>query len=108
VLGKDVSLSNNERKQLAEMERQVSADDPVFARNFRAPKPAHSTIAPSWSGLLLLLIGVLVVVVGIVTQLPLIGMIGFLLIVIGGLASRPSKKSHAPAAKSSPPQVANK
>ncbi|MGM0930912.1 MAG: DUF3040 domain-containing protein [Actinomycetota bacterium] len=89
-----MSLSNNERKQLAEMERQVSTGDPVFARKFRAARPGLSAIAPGWSGLLLLLTGVLVIVVGIVTQLPLIGIIGFLLIVIGMFTSWPTKNSH--------------
>jgi hypothetical protein len=102
--GKETSLSYNERKQLEEMERQVRSEDPVFARKFEAGVSGPSTTARSWpavlllvagapgrpalssnwSGRLLLLAGVLVILIGIGTQLPIIGIMGFLLIVIGG------------------------
>jgi hypothetical protein len=79
-----MSMSYDEGKQLEEMEAQIRSDDPAFARKLRAGMPGHAKRVTSWPGLLLLLAGVLVLIVGVATQLPLIGIIGFLLIVIGG------------------------
>lgn len=79
-----MSLSYDERKQLEEMERPIDSEDPAFARNPRSGKRESSTIAWNWPGVLWLVGGLLVLLAGISTQLPLIGMIGFLLIIIGG------------------------
>ena len=77
--GKEMSLSYNERMQLEELERRIDTEDPAFARKLRAGEAGQSAPVPSWPGLFVLLTGVLVLLFGVATQLPLIGIIGFLL-----------------------------
>lgn len=92
--GKEMSLSYDERMQLEELERRIDSEDPAFARKLRAGMPGQSELALNWPGLFLLLTGVLVVLFGVATQLPLIGIIGFLLLVIGGYKQVREPLSH--------------
>lgn len=94
-------LSYDERKQLEEMEKQIRSEDPAFARKLGARKPATSYIVPSWPGGLLILAGWLVLLTGITTQLPLIGITGFLLIITGGYqhVREPDSRLNSGAAK---------
>ena len=92
--GKEMSLSYNERMQLEELERQIDSEDPAFAQKLRAGMPGQPALVPSWPGLFVLLTGVLVLLFGVATQLPLIGIIGFLLLVIGGYKQVREPHSH--------------
>jgi len=79
-----MSLSHDERKQLAEMERGITLEDPDFARKLRAGIAGSSSRVPGWPDLLLLLAGMLVLLAGIAAQSTLIGIAGFLLMGAGG------------------------
>jgi Flp pilus assembly protein TadB len=74
-----VPLSEEERKRLAELEQELVKDDPELAQELESGRtrfrPAVSSVA---SGLTALL-GMLLIVVGISTQLIIVGVLGFII-----------------------------
>ena len=75
-----MSLSDDERRVLDEMERQLAGPDVVGIRR-TGSTPVSRVIA----GLALLLAGIGVLLAGVVTRFPLIGVVGFGLMVAGTL-----------------------
>jgi UPF0716 family protein affecting phage T7 exclusion len=79
-----VALSEEERKRLAELERELVQNDPELAQELESGKvhrrPARSLVA----AVLTALAGLLLIVIGIATQLILVGVLGF---IIMGMAS---------------------
>jgi uncharacterized membrane protein HdeD (DUF308 family) len=76
-------LSDEERKRLEELERDLAAEDPKLAQELETgPTPrvrtAHITL-----GLLTAIIGVAVLILGVMSQLTLLGVAGFLLMCAG-------------------------
>ena len=78
-------LSDEERKRLEELERDLAAEDPKLAHHLQTgPWPrlrrAHVTL-----GLLTAIIGVAVLILGVMAQLTLVGIAGFLLMCTGAV-----------------------
>ncbi|MFK0039800.1 DUF3040 domain-containing protein [Paenarthrobacter sp. NPDC090517] len=73
-----MSLSDEERRSLEELERDLAATDPDLAFELKSGRP-RGAIARTVSGALAVLIGFVLVIAGIVTQLVILGVAGFLL-----------------------------
>ncbi len=73
-------LSEYEQRMLEQMERQLHSVDPKLADSMDEPRPARSRVL---LGVGLLVVGVGVLLAGAVTQLPWLGVIGFLSMFVG-------------------------
>ena len=73
-------LSEYEQRMLEQMERQLHSVDPKLADSMSEPRPARPRVV---LGVVLLVVGVGVLVAGAVTQLPWLGLIGFLSMFVG-------------------------
>lgn len=74
-------LSDRERKQLEELEADLAADDPRLAQ--RLSSGAVRLRAKTYVGLVLCLIGLVMLITGVGTQLIVVGVAGFLLMGAG-------------------------
>ncbi|MFD1212929.1 DUF3040 domain-containing protein [Arthrobacter sp. GCM10027362] len=86
-------LTHEERKQLEQLERELSREDPEFARKLRSGLVVVSFNRSPWNPVVLLA-GVLVLLAGLAAQIIAIGVIGFLL--MGAGAYRMSGKPKSP------------
>lgn len=73
-------LSEYEQRMLEQMERQLRSDDPKFADTLGTRRGAGSTVL---LGSLILIAGVGMLVAGVVTQLPWLGVLGFVAMFAG-------------------------
>lgn len=73
-----MSLSDEERRSLEELERDLAATDPDLAFELRSGRP-RGALTRTVLGTLAVLAGFVMVIVGIVTQLVILGVLGFLL-----------------------------
>jgi membrane-bound ClpP family serine protease len=76
-------LSNEERKQLEEMERELNVEEPRLARKLLAGSLGPSLAAPAVFGILTMVVGFLVLILGIALQFTVIGVTGFVLMGAG-------------------------
>lgn len=76
-------LSNEERKQLEEMERGLCVEDPRLARKLLSGSLGPSLAAPALLGILIVVVGFLVLILGIAQQFTVIGVTGFVLMSAG-------------------------
>ncbi|MCW2132413.1 DUF3040 domain-containing protein [Arthrobacter sp. VKM Ac-2550] len=76
-------LSNEERKQFEELERELSAEDPKLARKLLSGWSSPSRMFPLPAGILIMIAGFLLLIFGISHQPALIGVIGFVLMGAG-------------------------
>jgi uncharacterized membrane protein HdeD (DUF308 family) len=67
-------LSEHEKRLLAEMEEALAADDPRLISTFKGKTPSRSRVVV---GFLLGVLGVLLLLSGVISQTPAIGIIGF-------------------------------
>ncbi|MDR6508980.1 DUF3040 domain-containing protein [Arthrobacter oryzae] len=74
-----MSLSEEERKRLAALEQELARNDPELAQELETGKvrfrPAVSSIAAGLTAL----VGMLLVLVGISSQLIIVGVLGFII-----------------------------
>ena len=103
-----MALSEEERRVLAEMERQltgVSADVVSVA-----PRRANVTLITV--GVLVLVAGIGVLIAGVVSQLPVVGVVGFGVMVVGTLLtlnrSGEIRSDSSPRAQSSRSKIADR
>ncbi|WP_024818244.1 DUF3040 domain-containing protein [Arthrobacter sp. 31Y] len=73
-----MSLSDEERKSLEELERDLALTDPDLAYELKSGRP-RGAVARNLLGSVAVLAGFVMVIVGIVTQLVILGVVGFLL-----------------------------
>lgn len=73
-----VSLSDEERRSLEELERDLAATDPDLALELKSGR-LRGAMARTSGGVLALVGGFVMVIVGITTQLVVLGVVGFLL-----------------------------
>jgi len=73
-----VSLSDEERRSLEELEQDLAATDPDLAHELTSGR-LRGTTARTTFGVLGVLCGFVMVIAGIVTQLLVLGVVGFLL-----------------------------
>lgn len=72
-------LSDDERRRLEELEHLLSAQDPSLARNLQEGKPGPPVQRRMVFASLAFVAGIVLVIVGVATQVLLIGVAGFLL-----------------------------
>lgn len=73
-----MSLSDEERRRLRELEEELAAEDPDLARQLQDNGPSDRSGARIVYGLLIIVAGFALVITGISTQLIVLGVIGFL------------------------------
>src|SRR5690554_1743598 len=94
-------LSEHEQRLLEEMERSLYNNDADFVATVssRGTRPNYRRIA---LGALISLVGIGAIVTGIMIKQPVVGMIGFIVILGGALLALSSPRSGAPQPLSSP------
>lgn len=78
-----VPLSEHEQRQFDAIERALYADDPKFANKVRVADPKTQGRRGLVTGIVLVLFGVAVLVVGAVLTLAYVGVLGFLIMLVG-------------------------
>lgn len=78
-----MGLSDHEQKLLEQMERALATEDPKLASTLRTPSLRVRTPRNVFLALAAVLIGVSGLVAGVITQLPPLGILGFVAIVTG-------------------------
>jgi|GEM_PF-2039059 len=73
-----MSLSEEERRSLEELERDLASTDPHLAYELTSGRP-RGAVARTVLGSLAVVAGFVMVIAGIITQLVLLGVVGFLL-----------------------------
>lgn len=73
-----VSLSDEERRSLEELERELASTDPDLASELTSGRP-RGAAARTLVGSLAVLCGFVMVIAGIMTQIVVLGVVGFLL-----------------------------
>lgn len=96
-------LSEYEQRVLAQMEQQLSSDDPKLAESFAGSSPASAPRNASRVGLgvLVAVLGLGVIIVGLAQGLSWLGIIGFL-VMFGGVLISLSHGRAAPGAPANP------
>lgn len=98
-----MSLSDREKQVLEELERNLLADDPNFARKAKARNSsAANSPAKVVAGALLAVIGISILVFAAMTQIVAFGVVGFLVMLFGILIAsatggvKPAKSGPSP------------
>jgi hypothetical protein len=89
-------LSEHEQRLLEEMERSLYQNDADFVATVggRRGRPAYRSIV---LGILVAVVGVGVLIAGVAFQIPVVGILGFVVMFVGVLlAIAPGKRSGAP------------
>jgi hypothetical protein len=73
-----MSLSEEERRSLEELERDLASTDPDLAYELKSGRP-RGAVARTVLGSAAVLAGFVMVIAGIITQLVILGVVGFLL-----------------------------
>ncbi|MFF2841456.1 DUF3040 domain-containing protein [Paenarthrobacter sp. NPDC057981] len=73
-----MSLSDEERRSLEELERDLVATDPDLALELKSGR-LRGAMARATGGILAVICGFVMVIAGIITQLVVLGVVGFLL-----------------------------
>lgn len=76
-------LSDRERKQLEELEADLAADDPQLAQRLSSGSVRFRFRAKTYLGLVLCLLGLVLLITGVSTQIIVVGVSGFLLMGAG-------------------------
>ena len=76
-------LSDNEQRLLQQMEQALYAEDPKFAEGLRKPRAAKMDRTRFVLGVGSVLVGLLILVAGVATQLIPIGVLGFVAMIAG-------------------------
>ena len=105
-------LSEHEQRLLEQMERALYAEDPKFASSLRSAGPRPGSRRKAAVGVLTALVGVALLITGAATSIVVVGVVGFLAMLLGTflvittLRAQPEAAS-APSAKPAPkPQKA--
>ena len=75
-------LSDEERRRLEKLEQDLAATDPELNLELQSGQPRGMAARSVW-GILAALAGFALVIAGIITQITIIGVIGFLLMFSG-------------------------
>lgn len=89
-------LSDHEQRLLEQMERALYEDDPKFASSLRSGSGASLNRTRIAIGSLGVVAGLVVVVVGVATSLPIVGVVGFAAMVAGAFWAWTGTKRSAP------------
>lgn len=75
-------LSEHEKRLLAEMEEALAADDPRLISAFSGKTPSRSRVVLGFG---LILLGIVVLFGGLISQTPPLGIAGFVLSLVGAV-----------------------
>lgn len=78
-------LSEHEQRLLEQMERALYAEDPKFATSLRSASGARASRGRAALGVLGLLIGLGVVLAGVTTTIIALGIVGFVIMLVGAV-----------------------
>lgn len=78
-----MALSEYEQKMLAELEAQLTDEDPKLAESFRPAPSTHIGIKNLIIGIFIALAGLGIVIAGVATTMTWLGVIGFAIMVVG-------------------------
>lgn len=104
-------LSEHEQRLLEQMERALYAEDPKFASSLRSSGAKPGARRSAVTGVLAALAGVAALVAGAATSIVLIGVLGFVLMLVGTvlvIRALRTPASEAPAAPAAKPAAAKK
>ena len=76
-------LSEHEQRLLEQMERALYAEDPKFASSLRSAGPRPGSRRKAAVGVLAVLVGAALLVAGAATSLVILGVAGFLVMLVG-------------------------
>lgn len=76
-------LSEHEQRLLEQMERALYAEDPKFASSLRSAGPRQGSRRKAAVGVLTALVGFALLVTGAATSLIVVGVVGFLAMLLG-------------------------
>ncbi|WP_431277487.1 DUF3040 domain-containing protein [Leifsonia poae] len=95
-------LSEHEQRLLEEMERSLYQNDADFVATVggRRGRPAYRSIV---LGILIAVVGVGVLIAGVSFQIPIVGILGFVVMFVGVLLAIAPSKRNAPAQDASAP-----
>lgn len=91
-------LSEEELRLLEQMERALSEEDPKFASTLRGTSLRRSARRRAIAAGACFVAGVALLMTGVVTQLPVVGIIGFLVMLGAGTVALTSLRGQAAAA----------
>ena len=91
-------LSEEELRLLEQMERALSEEDPKFASTLRGTSLRRSARRRAIAAGACFVVGVALLMTGVVTQLPVVGIIGFLVMLAAGTVALTSLRGQAAAA----------
>lgn len=94
-----MTLSDDERRVLAEMERQLTGASADVVST--SPRRANVTLVTI--GVLVIVAGIGVLLAGVVVQLPVVGVVGFGVMVLGTMLTLNNKGDALPAGKPKAP-----
>ncbi|MEZ5115569.1 MAG: DUF3040 domain-containing protein [Candidatus Nanopelagicales bacterium] len=80
-------LSEHEQRLLEQMERALYAEDPKFATTLRSGGPRTAHRGRAALGVVALLAGIGLLMAGVITSLPPLGVVGFLVMLVGAFVS---------------------
>ncbi|HSL36337.1 MAG TPA: DUF3040 domain-containing protein [Arthrobacter sp.] len=75
-------LSDEERRRLEKLEQDLAATDPELNLELQSGRPRGMAARSVW-GILATVAGFALVIIGIITQITIIGVVGFLLMCAG-------------------------
>ena len=75
-------LSEHEKRLLAEMEEALAAYDPRLISTFNGKSPSRSRVVIGFG---LILIGIFILFGGLISQVPLVGVAGFIASLVGAV-----------------------
>jgi hypothetical protein len=78
-----MGLSEHEQKLLEEMERALYAEDPRFASSLKDTAPRSVRTARNGLMALVIMAGIAAIAVGIGSQIALLGVLGFVAVLLG-------------------------
>jgi len=97
-----VPLSEHEQRLLEQMERALYAEDPKFASSLRSAGPRPGSRRKAAVGVLTALVGLGLLITGAATSLIVVGVLGFLAMLVGTflvvttMRARPEVETAAP------------
>jgi hypothetical protein len=105
-----VPLSEHEQRLLEQMERALYAEDPKFASSLRSAGPRPGNRRKAAIGVLTALVGFALLITGAATSIVVVGVLGFLAMLVGTFlvvsTMRSAPEAETPAAPGKPAKAA--
>lgn len=86
-------LSEHEQRLLEQMERALYAEDPKFASSLQRPSLGQASRGRLVAGAATALAGLALLVTGVATKLPIVGVVGFLAMLAGVIVAFTGSRS---------------